>query len=160
MVTYYAQFNCQKGLTKSFKVSPGDIWATSWKNLLCHVRATKMQISLRIRAVWSASLLFAPWIVQFLYILYTKVQLLLDSVAEQAGLSLTWSQTSEDRFSRDVAHFAFRNNAVMNLINTHPSFRSRLNEPPHDKTNKNDLCAQRRLRSAWASTQSDQSSGS
>ena len=28
----------------------------------------------------------------------------LASVAEQAGLSLTWSQTSEDRFSRDVAH--------------------------------------------------------
>ena len=30
-------------------------------------------------------------------------------------------------------------------------------EPPHDKTNKI-LCSQRRLRSAWASTQSDQSS--
>ena len=26
------------------------------------------------------------------------------SVAEQAGLSLTWSQTLEDRFSRDLAH--------------------------------------------------------
>ena len=26
------------------------------------------------------------------------------SVAEQAGLSLIWSQTSEDRFSRDGAH--------------------------------------------------------
>ena len=25
-------------------------------------------------------------------------------VAEQAGLSFTWSQTSEDRFSRDVPH--------------------------------------------------------
>ena len=30
------------------------------------------------------------------------------------------------------------------------------NEPAHDKSN--DLCAQKRLRSAWASTQSDQSS--
>ena len=29
----------------------------------------------------------------------------LASVVEQAGLSLTWSQTPEDRFSRDVAHF-------------------------------------------------------
>ena len=28
--------------------------------------------------------------------------------------------------------------------------------PPHDKTDKNDLCTQGRLRSAWASTQSDQ----
>ena len=26
------------------------------------------------------------------------------SAAEQASLSLTWSQTPEDRFSRDVAH--------------------------------------------------------
>ena len=31
-------------------------------------------------------------------------------------------------------------------------------EPPHDKTNKiYDLCTQHRLRSAWASAQSDQS---
>ena len=29
------------------------------------------------------------------------------------------------------------------------------NEPPHDKTNG--MCIQRRLRSAWASAQSDQS---
>ena len=31
-------------------------------------------------------------------------RLWLVSVAEQAGLSLTWSQTPEDRFSHDVAH--------------------------------------------------------
>ena len=31
--------------------------------------------------------------------------LLLASVAEQAGLSLTWSETPEDRFSHDVAQF-------------------------------------------------------
>ena len=31
-------------------------------------------------------------------------------------------------------------------------------EPPHDKTNKIMMCAQWRLRSAWASAQSDQSS--
>ena len=28
------------------------------------------------------------------------------SVAEQAGLNLTWSQIPEDTFSRDVAHLA------------------------------------------------------
>ena len=33
-------------------------------------------------------------------------RLLLASVAEQAGLSLTWSHTSEDRFSHDVAHMS------------------------------------------------------
>ena len=35
------------------------IWATLWENLFCHMRTIKMQISLCIRAVWSASLLFA-----------------------------------------------------------------------------------------------------
>ena len=33
-------------------------WASSWKNLFCLMRTTKVQISLRIRAVWSAPLLF------------------------------------------------------------------------------------------------------
>ena len=36
----------------------------------------------------------------------------LASVAEQAGLSLTWSQTPEDRFSRDMAHMYFTEQAV------------------------------------------------
>ena len=33
------------------------------KRVLCHMRTTKAQISLRIRAVWSAPLFFAAWIV-------------------------------------------------------------------------------------------------
>ena len=32
-----------------------------------------------------------------------------------------------------------------------------IHEPPHDKTNKNGMCTQQRLTSAWASAQSDQS---
>ena len=32
-----------------------------------------------------------------------KISKLLTSVAEQADLSVSWSKTSEDRFSRDVA---------------------------------------------------------
>ena len=39
------------------------IWASSWENLLCHMRTTNAQMNLRIRAVWSASLLFAAYIV-------------------------------------------------------------------------------------------------
>ena len=35
-----------------------NIGATSWENLFCHKRTTKAQISLCIRAVWSAPLLF------------------------------------------------------------------------------------------------------
>ena len=38
----------------------------------------------------------------------TKISsLMLASVAEQAGLSLTWSETSEDTFSHDEAHNLF-----------------------------------------------------
>ena len=33
-------------------------WAISWETCLCHMRTTKLQISLRIRAVWSSPLLF------------------------------------------------------------------------------------------------------
>ena len=36
--------------------------AASWGNCLCHLRTTKAQISLHIRAVWSAPLLAAAWI--------------------------------------------------------------------------------------------------
>ena len=65
-------------------------------------------------------------------------------------------------------HFAFISLPVSSCLNfgyyrariwsvclTGDCFHS-LFEPPHDKT-KNDLCIQLRLRSAWASTQSDQS---
>ena len=36
----------------------------------------------------------------------------LASVAAQAGLSLTWSQTPEDRFSCDAAHLAWHDIGV------------------------------------------------
>ena len=44
------------------------------KRVLCYMRTTKAQISLRIRAVWSASLLFAAYIVWYVYLLYPKFQ--------------------------------------------------------------------------------------
>ena len=59
------------------------------KCILCHMGTTKAQISLCIRAVWSAPLLFK-----------------LASVAEQAGLNLTWLKIPEDKFSCDVAHMS------------------------------------------------------
>ena len=55
------------------------------------MRTTKVQISLRICAVWSAPLLFAAWIVLYLYLLKPELQdSQLVSIAEQAGLSLNW----------------------------------------------------------------------
>ena len=44
------------------------------KRVLCHMRITKVQIGLRIRAVWSAPLLFAAYIVWYVYLLYPKFQ--------------------------------------------------------------------------------------
>ena len=44
------------------------------KRVLCHMWTTKVQITLRIRAVWSAPLLFAAWIVWYVYLLYPKFQ--------------------------------------------------------------------------------------
>ena len=48
--------------------------------------------------------------------------LLLASVAEQASLSLTWSETPEDTFSHDEAHMILKNNnaSLSNFI-THVS---------------------------------------
>ena len=38
------------------------------------------------------------------------------SVAEQAGFSHTWSQTPEDRFSRDVAHIYKHVSSSLNIF--------------------------------------------
>ena len=46
-----------------------------------------------------------------------KLKTLSVSVAEQAGLSLTWSQTPEDRFSRDVAQIIAYQQIMTNIIN-------------------------------------------
>ena len=72
------------------------------------------------------------------------------SVAEQAGLNLTWSKISEDTFSRNVAQlfFSFFFFLVISVPQPHlPSWsdiiessidrkQERVIEPPHDKTNK------------------------
>ena len=71
------------------------------KSCLCHMRTTKAQISLRS--------LISAFIVHFLDNIIPLVSipeilsLYIASVAAQAGLSLPWSQTPEDRFSRDEA---------------------------------------------------------
>ena len=72
------------------------------KCVLFHMRTTKAQISLIsafvVRCLDSVMSLVSV----------TKISsLMLASVAEQAGLSLTWSETSEDTFSHDEAHNLF-----------------------------------------------------
>ena len=70
----------------------------------------------------------------------------LASVAEQAGLNLTWSQNPEDMFSHDVAQ-------ILICFSEHLNY----NWAVTWQNQQNDLCTQQRLRSAWASAQSDPS---
>ena len=67
------------------------------------MRTTKVQISLRIRAVWSEPSLFTAGSMICILALSKVSRLYLVSIAEQAGLSLTRLKISEDTFSRDVA---------------------------------------------------------
>ena len=64
--------------------------------------SNREQDSLRSCAVWSAAVIHCLDSIMPLDTIPKISRLLLASVAEQAGSSLTWSQTSEDRFSRDV----------------------------------------------------------
>ena len=76
------------------------------KRVLCYMRTATTQISLRIRAVWSAPLFFRCLDGVMSLVSVTKISsLMLASVAEQASLSLTLSETLEDTFSHDKAHF-------------------------------------------------------
>ena len=61
---------------------------------------TKAQTSLRIRAVWSASLLFAALIYNIIPLVPISeiLSLYLASEAEQPDLNLTWSQTPKTGF--------------------------------------------------------------
>ena len=68
-------------------------------------------------------------------------RLQLAAVAEQAGLSLTWSQTSEDRFCRTAAHSIIRKQrknlqgvpqSNIAAIVTKKKSRKTPNEPPHE----------------------------
>ena len=110
------------------------------KHVLCHMRTTKAQISLRIRA----------FVVRCLYsvmsvVSVTKISsLILASVAEQASLILTWSETPEDMFSHVEAH-------TLDSCNPQNIMSRDMTKPTKW------MCAQQRLRSAWASAQSDQS---
>ena len=74
------------------------------KRVLCHMRTTKAQINFVIRCLDSVMSLVSV----------SKISnLMLASVAEQASLSLTWSETPEDTFSRDEAHIFFRDDALV-----------------------------------------------
>ena len=71
-----------------------------WKRVLCHMQPTKAQIR---RSLISAFVVRCLDSVMSL-VSETKISsLMLASVAEQAGLSLTWSETPKDTFCHDEA---------------------------------------------------------
>ena len=73
------------------------------KRVLCHMLRTKAQISLHPRSLISAFVVRCLNSVMSL-VSATKISsLMLASVAEQASLSLTWSETHEDTFSHEAS---------------------------------------------------------
>ena len=73
------------------------------KRVLYYMRTTKAQISLRIRSLISAFIIRCLDSVMSLVSVPNGSSLMLASVAEQASLNLTLSETPEDTFSHDEA---------------------------------------------------------
>ena len=79
------------------------------KRVLCHMRTTKAQADKGADQPAHSRSLISAFVVRCLdsvmsLVSVTKISsLMLASVAEQAGLSLTWSETPEDTFSHDEA---------------------------------------------------------
>ena len=73
------------------------------KTCSCHMRRTKTQISPRIRAAWSTSLLFAAEIVGYLWLLNPKVKTLASFCSWADRFESYLVRNYEVRFSHDVA---------------------------------------------------------
>ena len=100
------------------------LYKMSWamrKHVLCHMRTTKAQISLRInkgadqpahpRSLISAFVVRCLDSVMSLVCVTKLSSLMLASVTEQASLSLTWSETPDNTFSHDEAQINNHHNS-------------------------------------------------
>ena len=143
------------------------IWARSCKNM-SYAICKQQRCRLACASAQSDQHLCCSLMICILVI--SKVsRFYLASVAEQTGFNLTWLKIPEDMFSHDVAHLNYRRwlKSVSNLVRDTFLFIY-IDEihwtPPvsqnmsHDMTKPTKwVCVQRKLRSAWASAQSDQS---
>ena len=79
-----------------------------------------MQITLRIYPIWSDSAFVVRCLDSITHLVvirnFSTLASLHVHVSEQVGLSHTWSQTPEDRFSRDAAHLRFLQLNVFTLV--------------------------------------------
>ena len=138
------------------------LWATSWENLFMIYANNKGadQPVHRGNLISTFVVHCQDSIIPSYWILNSRPWLV--SVAEQAGLSLTWSQTPKTGFlmmrliSRTWSHL----HVICDMIWNNKYWQERCNYKwaAAWQNLQNELCAQRRLRSVWASTQSDQSS--
>ena len=86
-------------------------WARSCENVSCHIRTTKEQISMRRsacagvhpRSLNSTFVVCSLDSMTCILAISKFSRFQLGSVAEQAGLNVTWLIIPEDTFSRDVA---------------------------------------------------------
>ena len=79
------------------------IWATFWENLFMPY-AINRDADPPAHPCSLISVVIICCLDSTIHAKSTISRLYLVSIAEQAGLSLTWSQTLEDRFSHDLAH--------------------------------------------------------
>ena len=92
-----------------------------------------------------------------------QLEAVFDSLDEDQNGYLTLQEFTDGFGEKSsILHYYFiraplQTMAVQKNAHNFNSYCASLNEPPHNKTNKNDLSAQQRLRSAWASAQSEQS---
>ena len=78
------------------------------------MRPAKIQISLRIRAVWSESSLSTFWEANDVEFLHADNEDWSDSMDAQANLSLRWVHMSEGTFSPVTAHIISK--AILNYF--------------------------------------------
>ena len=77
------------------------------KRAFGHVRRAKIQISLRIWAVWSEASPGVPCIAKYAKFLRADKEYSAQTVGAQADLNLRWAHMSEGMFSQTPAHFSF-----------------------------------------------------
>ena len=84
-------------------------WATSWENLcMPYANNEGADQPAHQRGLFYAFVVRCLDSKIYLVSIFAISWLSMACVAEQAGLSLTWSQTPEDRFSRDVAQMKMK----------------------------------------------------